>query len=590
MKKRKVVFYGRVSTQSDEQLSAFDNQMAWYQLLLAQHPEWEVVEEYEDAGVTGTSVRKRKGFQQMMTDGIQFHKFDLIVTRETKRFARNTVDALSYVRLLKQNGIEVYFVSDGIWTISDNDGELRLSIMATIAQEESRKTSENVRAGQRISRQKGILRGSGNILGYRRVGRNQYEIDPDQAIIVKEIYRWYLGGDGIRVIKRKLEERGYKTATGKSTWQYQAIANILKNPFYTGKQLQLRKVSDGYLTQKRVNNSPDKMEYIKGCFEPIISEEVFEEVRRIRERRYRGASGETKGQMDGQGRRESRSAWSGKYLCGCGCGTIRRTAGGEESIFICHSQHIYGIQKRSKHDGAEGLCSLRSMLEWKLDMIAYHVLNDVWKSRGEDIKHAIKIMEECRKEEASLSLEEIQIIKTKIDKLENRKQSLLDMRADGEITKKEYTAKRLEYDNEIAKLNTSIMETRGGQAKQEAMDTNSIQQALEQTLEQMLDLTGPKLRKEIIDESVWRLVHVSNNEFDIYLSMGNDNFGSEGAEVKIIKSKVFEYPESRREERIQCTLLKTLRLTYEDAVKYRTMNGKRVLKNKWEDLVVHIYV
>ena len=158
---------------------------------------------YEDAGVTGTSVRKRKGFQQMLDDGIKYHKFDLIVTRETKRFARNTVDALSYVRLLKQHGIEVYFVNDGIWTISDNDGELRLSIMATIAQEESRKTSENVRAGQRISRQKGVLRGTGNILGYRRVGRNQYELDTEQAVIVKKIYKWYLSGDGIRTIKRK---------------------------------------------------------------------------------------------------------------------------------------------------------------------------------------------------------------------------------------------------------------------------------------------------------------------------------------------------------------------------------------------------
>ena len=186
MEKKRVVFYGRVSTQSDEQLKALGNQMTWYDQLLLLHPEWEMVGKYEDAGVTGTSVRKRKGFRQMLEDGIRFHRYDLIVTRETKRFARNTVDALSYVRLLKQYGIEVYFVSDAIRTISDNDGELRLSIMATIAQEESRKTSENVRAGQRISRQKGILRGTGNILGYRRVGKNQYEIDPGQAAAGRE--------------------------------------------------------------------------------------------------------------------------------------------------------------------------------------------------------------------------------------------------------------------------------------------------------------------------------------------------------------------------------------------------------------------
>lgn len=250
MQKKRVVFYGRVSTQSEEQISALGNQMTWYEQLLLMNPDWIVVGKYEDAGVTGTSVRKRKGFQQMLEDGIDRQKFDLIVTRETKRFARNTVDALSYVRLLKQHGIEVYFVSDAIHTIEDNDGELRLSIMATIAQEESRKISENVRAGQRISRQKGILRGSGNILGYRRVGKNQYEIDPEQAAVVRKIFQWYIEGAGIRVIKQRLEEEGDKTATGKSHWQFQTIDGVLKNTFYIGRQRQLGQVSDGYLTQK----------------------------------------------------------------------------------------------------------------------------------------------------------------------------------------------------------------------------------------------------------------------------------------------------------------------------------------------------
>ena len=420
MEKRRIVFYGRVSTQSDEQLSAFDNQMVWYKQLLALHPEWTVVGEYEDAGVTGTSVRKRKGFQQMLDDGIKFHKYDLIVTRETKRFARNTVDALSYVRLLKQHGIEVYFVNDGIWTISDNDGELRLSIMATIAQEESRKTSENVRAGQRISRQKGVLRGSGNILGYRRVGRNQYEIDTEQAIIVKKIFKWYLGGDGIRTIKRKLEEHGYKTATGKSHWQFQVIDNILSNPFYTGRQRQLEKVSDGYLTQNRVKNSPDKIEYIQGDYEPIISEEAFEEVKRLRQLRYN--------KMNNKGKKESKSVWCGKYLCGCGCGTVRRIASGNEYIFICHSQHMNGIKVKSGITDTEDTCSLRTILEWKLDMIAWHVINDVWGSSKTDITQALKIIEECYREESTLSHLEIRTIQDNIDKLEKRKRGLFESR------------------------------------------------------------------------------------------------------------------------------------------------------------------
>lgn len=580
MRKRRVVFYGRVSTHSDEQLSAFDNQMVWYKQLLAMHPEWTVVGVYEDAGVTGTSVRKRKGFQQMLDDGIKLHKYDLIVTRETKRFARNTVDALSYVRLLKQHGIEIYFVNDGIWTISDNDGELRLSIMATIAQEESRKTSENVRAGQKISRQKGILRGSGNILGYRRVGRNQYEQDPEQAIIVKNIYKWYLSGDGIRTIKRKLEEHGYKTATGKSRWQFQAIDNILRNPFYTGRQRQMEKVSDGYLTQNRVKNRPENIEYISGDYEPIVSEEAFEEVRCIREQRYN--------KMNSKGKRESKSVWCGKYLCGCGCGMVRRATSGNEYIFICHSQHVNGIRKKSMTDESEESCSLKSMLEWKLDMIAYYVINDVWGNSRTDIGQALKIIEECYKEESTLSFLEINAIQDMIDKLEKRKRSLLDMRADGEITKAEYTAKRDEYEMEINKLNVSITEAETNQIA--SSDYNKKISSIKLAMEEILDLSQPKLNRDIVDGFVWKLVHISDNEFELYLSMGNESFGDVGTEEKIIKYKVFESANPRREERVKCTKLKSIQLTYDDAVSYRAMSDKRVLKNKWENLVVNIYI
>lgn len=580
MGKKRVVFYGRVSTQSDEQLSAFDNQMLWYKQLLLQNPDWVVVDEYEDAGVSGTSVHRRKGFQQMLDDGIKYHKYDLIVTRETKRFARNTVDALSYVRLLKQHGIEVYFVSDAIHTISDNDGELRLSIMATIAQEESRKTSENVKAGQRISRQKGILRGNGNILGYRRVGKNQYEIDPEQAEVVRNIYNWYIKGNGIRVIKQKLEERGYKTATGNSRWQFQVIADILQNPFYIGLQRQLKEISDGYLTQKRVKNGPDKIEYIKGNYEPIISEEVFNEVRRIRESRYN--------KMNSKGKRESRSVWCGKYLCGCGCGVIRRCASGNEYVFICHSQHMNGIRKKPSGNRTDAGCSLRTVLEWKLDMIAYHVINEVWGDSGDDIRQALKIIAECYKEEDSLSLMEIETLKSKIVKLEKRKQNLLDMRADGEITKEEYNSKKEEYDEEIGTLHASILKAE--MDKTTSSDFNKQINSIKSALETIFDLSRPKLNRDIVDGIIWKLIHVSDNEFDIYLSMGNESFGSVGSEERIIKYKVFECQNPRREERIKCTYLKTIELTYEDAVRYRAMSGKRVLKNKWEDLIVNIYI
>ena len=146
---RKVAIYARVSTEHEAQINALGNQIQYYDNLLAQHPDWEMYDRYIDEGITGTSTKKRPNFLRMMEDAKK-HKFDLIVTREVSRFARNTVDTLIEVRRLKSIKVEVYFVDDNIWTIKDEDCELRLTIMASLAQNEIKKTSQRVKAGQRI--------------------------------------------------------------------------------------------------------------------------------------------------------------------------------------------------------------------------------------------------------------------------------------------------------------------------------------------------------------------------------------------------------------------------------------------------------
>ena len=194
-RQRRVVFYGRVSTEHEAQLSALENQMQWYDDVANRNPNWYVIKKYIDEGITGTQAKKRPAFLKMLQDAKQ-KKFDLIVTREVCRFARNTVDTLVVTRELKEYGIEVYFVEDNIWTM-DGDGELRLTIMATLAQEESRKISERVRAGQKISRDKGVLYGSGNILGYDRdKAKGTYVINEEQAETVRMIYDMYSAGKG----------------------------------------------------------------------------------------------------------------------------------------------------------------------------------------------------------------------------------------------------------------------------------------------------------------------------------------------------------------------------------------------------------
>lgn len=171
------------------------------------HPNWKVIDRYIDEGLTGTLAKKRPSFMRMIEDA-KDGKFDLIVTREVCRFARNTVDTLMITRDLRNYGVEVFFVSDNIRTM-DGDGELRLSIMATMAQEESRKISERVRAGQATSRANHVLYGNGNIIGYDRVGAT-YVINDEQAETIRTIYNLYSKGYGEKKIVNELGKLGCK--------------------------------------------------------------------------------------------------------------------------------------------------------------------------------------------------------------------------------------------------------------------------------------------------------------------------------------------------------------------------------------------
>lgn len=283
---RNMVFYGRVSTEHEAQLSALENQIQWYDDQAKYHPNWNVLDKYIDEGITGTQAKKRPAFLQMIEDAKQ-GKFDLIVTREVCRFARNTVDTLVTTRELKNIGVEVYFVEDNIWTM-DGDGELRLTIMATLAQEESRKVSERVKAGQQISRQNGMVYGCGNILGYDRQVGETYRINPEQAETVRMIYDMYLDGLSTMAIANELTRCQRLNASGKNKWTAGVVCRILNNQTYMGVMAYGKSFSNNYLEQKRVNNH-DASTYmcVKSDFEPIVSEEEWYKCQEIKAKRVK---------------------------------------------------------------------------------------------------------------------------------------------------------------------------------------------------------------------------------------------------------------------------------------------------------------
>ena len=228
----RVAVYARVSTEHEAQINALENQLEWYKIECSRHSDWEIVEVYVDQGITGTQAQKRPEFLRMMEDAKK-DKFDLIITREVSRFARNTVDALSYTRQMKAMGVDVLFINDGINTAAD-DGELRLSLMSSMAQDESRKISERVKAGQKISRERHILYGNGNILGFRREN-GTYVPEPEQAETVRLIFQMYSSGEvGLQKIVAELYRLGRLDAGGHVSWDASKVSRVLHNATYKG--------------------------------------------------------------------------------------------------------------------------------------------------------------------------------------------------------------------------------------------------------------------------------------------------------------------------------------------------------------------
>ena len=381
--RRKVAFYGRVSTEHEEQLNALRNQMQWYEDLSRSYPEWDIIDRYMDEGITGTQTNKRPEFMRMIADAYR-GKFDLIVTREVSRFARNTIDCLEMTRKLRNSKVEVYFVQEEIWTM-ENEGEMNLTIRAMVAQEESRKMSERVKAGQEISRANGVLYGNGNVLGYDRVG-STYVINEEQAETVRMIYNLYESGLGMQAIRNELIRAGRKASNGKVSWDTTKIMRVLRNTIYKGVMGYKKSQRNNFLDQKTIiNRDESTYMYVKGNFEPIISEEQWEHCRQIRESRTRVRLVEKEGELtiEKNGFRVLQDIWSQRLRCACGSSMRRnkwrkRNDGTTPVGYRCYSQLNKGANHVSKENA--NACTMHSVCGWKLELMADMIFKKILKN------------------------------------------------------------------------------------------------------------------------------------------------------------------------------------------------------------------
>lgn len=276
--KRRVAAYARVSTDSDEQFTSYEAQIDYYTQYIKKRDDWEFVKVYTDEGISGTNTKRREGFNEMVADALA-GKIDLIVTKSVSRFARNTVDSLVTVRKLKEHHVEVFFEKENIYTF-DSKGELLITIMSSLAQEESRSISENVTWGQRKRFADGkVSMPYKQFLGYDRGEGGVPVINEKEAEVVRMIYRLFLEGKTAAGICKHLMSLGIPTPGGKTKWGQGTVMSILQNEKYKGDALLQKKFTVDFLTKKqKVNEGEVPQYYVEGSHPAIISAMDFDRV------------------------------------------------------------------------------------------------------------------------------------------------------------------------------------------------------------------------------------------------------------------------------------------------------------------------
>lgn len=449
----RVAAYCRVSTDKLDQANSLESQQRYFNEYIARNPLWELYEIYVDEGITGTNTFKREDFNRMIKDG-KDGKFDLIITKEVSRFARNLLDSIAYTRELREYGIRLIFMNDNIDT-DQPDHEFRLAMMASLAQEESRKTSERVKWGQRRRMEQGVVFGR-DMLGYD-VREGKLIVNKEGAEIVRLIYHKYLDeGKGCHVIANELREAGIKTSRFMKEWSYTVILRVLKNEKYCGDLVQQKTYTQSYLSHKKKANKGE-LDYvvIKDHHEAIIPRERFEAAQRELQRRH--DMHYTKNGF------ANRYALSGKIICAeCGATFVHSQKkcpnGTKYENWTCITKNRQG-KPRILENGETVGCDTINLRDTDIKLILKHIISDVMGNREELLDAVLGTVDEVLRVCADKN--NVEYFENEIGKVEAKKEKLLDMCLSGDI-------ETLEYKKACERLNAEHAELLSKLSKEKA--------------------------------------------------------------------------------------------------------------------------
>ncbi len=434
-----VAAYARVSTEKEEQEDSFERQVEHYTQMINAKPEWRLVKIYADPGISGTRAEKRPDFMRMIED-CRAGKIQKVLVKSISRFARNTVDSLTYIRELKELGISIYFESENIDTMTPG-GEVLITILSAMAEQESRTISSNIKWAWQQKWKKGEVNiNTGLMLGYRKTDKKDeeghiiYEINEEEAEIVRRIYREYLAGTSLTRICRNLEADGIKTKLGKDKWQFTVIRSILSNEKYTGNAILGKTWKPDVLTKYRQMNDGKKapLYYVEDTHPAIIDREMFEMVKKELQRRN-----DVKEDAVGGSKYSSKYPFSCLLECGI-CGhklrrQIRTVGTGEKVAYWCCANRVVNTRE---------VCDSHHVREDVLEATYMEAIRSIMESAS-DVTDAIRSGADAAME--AETKEKLKALEEEIIELQEAALSLHKAKQRMEITPVEYAAKVKEY-------------------------------------------------------------------------------------------------------------------------------------------------
>ena len=504
--KKKVAAYCRVSTDNDDQANSFESQQRYFRQYIERNPDWELYAIFADEGISGTNTKKRKEFNRMIACA-KNGDFDLIITKEISRFARNILDSIFYTRDLKKHGVGVIFLNDNINTL-DGDAELRLAIMSSIAQEESRKTSERVKWGQKRQMEQGVVFGR-SMLGYD-VKDGKMTINEDGAKIVRLIFHKFVDeGKGTHVIARELREEGINPMRVKE-WSNTVILRVIRNEKYCGDLVQKKTYTPDFLShEKKYNRGQEEFVILKDHHEPIISRELFDKANRILDAKSLS--------QEGKAKHSNRYPFSGKIKCGrCGASYVARYKtrkdGSQYKAWRCFEGAKHGSPHIDKAGNQVG-CSGTSIRNEEAIHIMYLVCKQLTIDRQKIADNLIKTIQKV----ISLDMTgaDTNTLEEKKEAAQKKRTDLIDLYTSGDIDRDEFTALRAKYDAEINSLK-SMMESMEKQqiviAKQKEL-MEDIKNAVDELI------GGIEYEDEFYTQLLDKMVINDRENIDVYLNL-----------------------------------------------------------------------